>query len=327
MNTKEKLTPEQQAERTRGLYKNLERQAHKIFKHDRSGSIDTRKPYFAAEKRFCRFLAENYSLQNLKNVEPRHFYAFAEDMKAKGLSTSYIYATLSAIRYYNDKLGGKNEMPKDNKELHLEKRHPGALNRAWMDSEIEKACRVAYEMKGGGDHLDIIAAFRLGQRFGLRVNESVQVKVGDLEYALRTRQFHVPRGKCGQRRDIPVTTKEQITLLEKLIAYAKKKGKESGDYLLCDNHDNSVFEEKKRIERWISNHKHKFQDPDRASKVEPGKKPRATKRLGFHSLRHTYTQKSMKTMREQGLPEKKVQKEASESLGHHRTSITKIYEE
>jgi len=108
---------------------------------------------------------------------------------------------------------------------------------------------------------------------------------------------------------------------------AKKKGKESGDYLLCDNHDNSVFEEKKHIERWISNHKHKFQDPDRASKVEPGKKPRATERLGFHSLRHTYTQKSMKTMREQGLPDKKVRKEASESLGHHRTSITKIYEE
>ena len=233
MSNKEKLTPEQQAERTEGLYKNLESQAYKIFKHDRSGSIDTRKPYFAAEKRFCRFLAENYSLQNLKNVEPRHFYAFAEDMKAKGLSTSYIYATLSAIRYYNDKLGGRYEMPKDNKELHLEKRHPGALNRAWMDSEIEKACRVAYEMKGGGDHLDIIAAFRLGQRFGLRVNESVQVKVGDLEYALRTRQFHVPRGKCGQRRDIPVTIKEQITLLEKLLAYAKKKGKESGDYLLA----------------------------------------------------------------------------------------------
>ena len=113
MNTKERLTPQQQAERIEGLYKNLERQAQKIFRNDRSGSIDTRKPYFAAEKRFCRFLAENYSLQNLKNVEPRHFYAFAEDMKAKGLSTSYIYATLSAIRYYNDKLGGKNEMPND----------------------------------------------------------------------------------------------------------------------------------------------------------------------------------------------------------------------
>ena len=81
MNTKEKLTPQQQAERIEGLYKNLERQAHRVFHHDRSGSIDTRKPYYAAEKRFCRFLAENYSLQNLKNVEPRHFYAFAEEMK------------------------------------------------------------------------------------------------------------------------------------------------------------------------------------------------------------------------------------------------------
>ena len=81
MNTKEKLTPQQQAERIEGLYKNLERQAHKVFRQDRSGSIDTRKPYFNAEKRFCRFLAENYSLQNLKNVEPCHFYAFAEELQ------------------------------------------------------------------------------------------------------------------------------------------------------------------------------------------------------------------------------------------------------
>lgn len=327
MSNKEKLTPEQISERTEHLCNNLVNQAYKVYRQDRSGSIDTRKPYFAAMKRFCRFLAENYPLQNLKNVETRHLYAFARDMQERGLSTSYIYATLSAVRHYHEKLGGKYSLPKDNSELHLEKRHPGALNRAWTDSEIEKACRVAHEMKGGGDHYDIMISFRLGQHFGLRINEVVQVKVSDVEYALRTRQFHVPRGKGGQRRDIPVTTKEQITLLEKLLAYAKKKSKESGDYLLCDNHKNSVYEEKKRIERWISNHKHKFQDPDRASKVEPGKKPRATKRLGFHSLRHTYTQKSMKNMREQGLPEEKVRKEASESLGHHRISITKIYEE
>ena len=81
MNTKEKLTPQQQAERIEGLYKKSLKTAHKVFRHDRSGSIDTRKPYFNAEKRFCRFLAENYSLQNLKNVEPCHFYAFAEELQ------------------------------------------------------------------------------------------------------------------------------------------------------------------------------------------------------------------------------------------------------
>ena len=323
MEEKAKLSPEEAEQKIENIRKNLMTRVYAIYREDRTGSIETRKSYFGAESRFCGFLAENYRLQNIKNVEARHLRAYVEHLQDECRSASYIDATLSGIRFYHRRSGSKNRLP-ENKDLHLEKRHPGKLNRAWMKSEIDKACDIAWDMGAR----DVNIAIRLGEHFGLRINEIVTVRIYQLENALNHRQFHVPKGKGGQKRDIPADTPEQIELLKRLLNYTKKQGKNPDDYLLCDNHENSVLKEKKRLIRWMNNHRKKFIDSDRASKVKPGKKPRATERLGFHSLRHYYEQQYESRLRAAGkLTDNQVRCEVSESLGHHRPSVTEFYTE
>ena len=325
MSKREKLTPEEQEQKIEGSFKNLMEQVDKIHRNNREGSIDTRKTYYNAERQFCKFLASEYRLVNVKNIEARHLYAYVDYMQEKGLSASYIYTSLSGIRFYQNRIPGARKLPR-NEKFDLEHRHPGMYNRAWMDSEIDRAINVAKNMRG--DQEDVIITIKLGSCFGLRSNEIVTVKVCHIEYALETGQLHVPRGKGKHKRDIPVDMPGQRELLYDLYIYARKRNKNPDDYLLCDGHEHSVLKEKRRLRDWFYNHKSKFQDPDRADKIEPGKKPRTTERLGLHSLRHSYTQNHLRFLREQGkLSEHGVEKEASESLGHHRTSITKIYEE
>ncbi len=86
-----------------------------------------------------------------------------------------------------------------------------------MKSEIDKACDIAWSM----GPLDVNIAIRLGEHFGLRINEIVTVRINQLENALNFRQFHVPKGKGGQKRDIPVDTQVQVGLLKRLLSYAK----------------------------------------------------------------------------------------------------------
>ena len=323
MDEKTKLPPEEAEQKIENIRKNLMTRVYAIYREDRTGSIETRKSYLGAESRFCGFLAEHYRLQNIKNVEGRHLRAYVEQLQDEGKSAAYIDATLSGIRFYHRRSGSKNRLP-ENKDLHLEKRHPGKLNRAWLTSEIVKACEIAHEM---GDQ-DVMMAILLGANFGLRVSEIVTVRINQLENALNHRQFHVPRGKGGQKRDIPVDTKNQVMLLKQLLNYAKKQGKNPGDYLLCDNHEHSVLKEKNRLIRWMNNHRKKFIDPDSASRVKPGKKPRATERLGFHSLRHYYEQQYESRLRAEGkLTDEEIRREVSESMGHHRPSVTKLYTE
>ena len=80
--------------------------------------------------------------------------------------------------------------------------------------------------------------------------------------------------------------------------------------------------EKKSIENWIYNHRHKFTDTDRQKKVNPGKKPRIGK-IVFHGLCHSYNQSREKWL--EGDP-RKCQK-LGEGLGHHRLSVRNIYNE
>lgn len=50
------------------LYKNLEVQFNKIFRHLKTGSFKTRERYAKAFKRFMVFLVCKYKLQKLSNT-------------------------------------------------------------------------------------------------------------------------------------------------------------------------------------------------------------------------------------------------------------------
>ena len=79
-----------------GLYKNLLAQVEAIYNHSNELSFKTRARYFEATKRFCKFLANNFRLQNFKNVEDRHFKAYVEHLKDNN-SAATIQSDLSGM--------------------------------------------------------------------------------------------------------------------------------------------------------------------------------------------------------------------------------------
>ena len=163
--------------------------------------------------------------------------------------------------------------------------------------------------------------------FGLRKNELVTLRVYQLENALKTRQLHIPNGKGGQARDIPLDTKEQFEIVTKILDCAKRQGKKSANYLFCNNHKDSVLKTKRSFTDWMSNHIDEILSPDRKTQIADGKKERADSGYGWHALRHTYAQRSKARLLARGMSEQQARREVSERLGHHRSAITKIYEE
>jgi len=80
--------------RNKGIYNALIAQLDKVARHNRQGSYRTKERYYKAMKRFCRFLADEYHLQKLSNVAPKHLNAYIQKLQSEGKSTSTINTNL-----------------------------------------------------------------------------------------------------------------------------------------------------------------------------------------------------------------------------------------
>lgn len=68
-------------DKTLNIYRNLNEQIEKVFRHTRQGSIKTRERYEDALNHFAKFLAEGFKKQNLNKIEPKHLEAYVEQMQ------------------------------------------------------------------------------------------------------------------------------------------------------------------------------------------------------------------------------------------------------
>lgn len=155
-----------------------------------------------------------------------------------------------------------------NKELKLTKREPQKYNRGWLLTEYQKAREIA-ELMG---RFDVRDGLDLGWHLGLRIIEACQLKVKDVKTALGWGGPDI-KGKGGQVRFVKIETEEQMELLKRLYREAKAKGLTDNDFIISKTIRYGPRMEKKSIENWIGNHRHKFTDPDRQKKVNPGKSP------------------------------------------------------
>ncbi len=299
-----------------GLYKNLCEQVTSIYKHCNELSYGTRKRHYEATKRFCGFLADNFRLQKFKNVEDRHFRAYAEYLKEMGFSPATIQSDLSGIRFFHRLSGSKNKLSENNC-LDLPKRAVGTENRAWLPEEKEKARAIAGEM----GRTDVVIAIDFIDAFGLRIEEMCRTKLEYLMSALKNGQLVVPKGKGGQSRPIMLNP-DQRALIAKYVEYAKAIGLRPGDYLISSSEKHGVLDAKRSLQNWMSYSREKFMVKDRDKIIEKGKKKRHAT-ISWHGLRHGYAQKT----HADALIEnpKQAKKIVSENLGHHRYKVTRIY--
>ena len=297
-----------------GVYKNLLAQVDAIYKHSNELSFKTRARYYEASKRFCKFLADNFRLQNFKNVEDRHFRAYVEYLKENNAAAT-IQSDLSGIRYFHRKSGSKNRLSLNSK-LNLPKRATGVKDHSFIAKEISGMRQLATKQ----GRQDVVIAIDFSGEFGLRLEEICTLRVEYLMSALKTGQL-VIKGKGGQTRAIDLNEKQRGIVI-KYLDYAKCSGRYPKDYLISSSEKNGVKREKRSLQNWMSYHRKSFILENREVLGEYGKKKR-TATVSWHGLRHTYAQRTYEN--ELKARPKRARKIVSENLGHHRTEVTRIY--
>ena len=162
-------------------------------------------------------------------------------------------------------------------------------------------------------------------RCNCKGEEGTKENLKAFEYALKYKQLNLTNTKGGRPRDIPVETKMQENILRRVLAYAQKKGKRSMDYVIFDNHTNSVKKKSKSLDNWMNNNKKKFMDPERTNYKSPGKRPREQS-IHWHSLRHLFYQETKERYKSEGrMTDAQIERELSESMGHSRNDVNNTY--
>lgn len=64
-----------------GIYETLVAQLDRVARHNRQGSIQTKRRYYEAVNRFCAYLADEYHLQKLSNVNGKHLVNYVIHMQ------------------------------------------------------------------------------------------------------------------------------------------------------------------------------------------------------------------------------------------------------
>ncbi|MCC6026500.1 MAG: integrase domain-containing protein, partial [Caldimicrobium sp.] len=143
----------------------------------------------------------------------------------------------------------------------------------------------------------LIHSVQLQREFGLRLRESLAIKVETIEKALQTGVLHLSREdgtKNSREREIPILTKNQREALEKALDFMKENGLFSlAPTETLKEQYNFAYEIKREFEREVG------------------------ERFNFHGERHAFAQ----TWVDRGIDRQTV----SGWLGHNREEITKVY--
>ena len=130
---------------TYNIYLALIAQLDKLARHNRQGSFQTKRRYYEAMQRFCRYLAEAFRLQKLSNISGKHLVAYTVFMQESGKSASTVKTDLAAIRFFHDKMDNAKYRLPDNDALgvELERRRFGGVDRTWS-AATSYLSRAAY---------------------------------------------------------------------------------------------------------------------------------------------------------------------------------------
>ena len=282
-------------------YFTLEAQLKKLARHNRQGSYRTRERYYSAMKRFCHFLAEEYRLQKLANINGKHLVAYVLWMQEKELSASTIKTDLAAIRFFFDKISDPKYSLPANAELgvELERRRFGDTDRTWSTAEFNRMLGKSL------DRDDYILALYLARYAGLRIHECFRIDTAIARQSIRERAITI-KGKGGKVRCVPINH-QIISALEKCLLAAK-----TGSKLLVPD-DLPTDKAITQLQQFIHRNREAVQDPD------------SDRPLTFHGLRHTYAAEKYRQLIADGVSELDAHLAVSQLLGHERADVTNIY--
>ena len=289
---------------TYNIYLALIAQLDKLARHNRQGSFQTKRRYYEAMQRFCRYLAEEYHLQKLSNISGKHFVAYVEYLQNSGKSASTIKTDLAAIRFFHDKMEhAKYRLPNnDALGVALERRRFGGVDRTWSAVEFNRMIGKAVE----SERDDIACAMYLGRFAGLRIHEVMRIDTATAEQALREDAITI-KGKGGKIRTVPIEDERVRVALEAMLERTDRGHKLFvPDDVPTDRAINGV-------QLFILKHRDDVAEPSREAN------------LTFHGLRHSYAADKYRSLIEQGTSKLDANYAVSRLLGHERPDVTGIY--
>ena len=287
----------------RGTEVSLVAQLNKLARHNRQGSFRTKDRYYQAMKRFCRYLAGQYHLQKLSNINANHLVNYVLYLQETGKSASTVKTDLAAIRFFHDKMDDPKYTLPSNGELGvaLERRRFGGVDRTWSNEEFNKLLGIAL----GDDRYDYILALYLARYAGLRIHECFRIDTAIAEQALRENAITI-KGKGGKIRTVPINEQIALAMRKQLQRTAR------GHKLLVPDDmptDRAIY----RLEAFILAHREEIQ---RQTPHAP---------LTFRGLRHTYAAEKYSELAAGGMSELDAHFAVSRLLGHERADVTNIY--
>ena len=289
-----------------GLYRALTDQLDKLRRHNRQGSYKTRKRYYEAMERFCRFLAEEYHTQNLRNISHKHIDAYVEYMQTSGKSASTVKTDLSAIRFWCDQLNMRHPLPSnDELAVPLKQRHSGQENRAWSEDEVQQMVAIARQ----SGHDDYALAILLARHLGLRLHECYRIDTAIAQQAILAHAITI-KGKGGKVRTVPIGDDVYPFLaaaLQSQIANTRRGHK----LLVPDDVPTDIAMQ--RLEQFILANRSLVKDADSA------------RPMTYHGLRHTYASEQYQQLVASGASKLEARLKVSHLLGHNRPEVANTY--
>lgn len=284
------------------VYENLVRQLDKVRRHCRQGSYKTRERYYEAMKRLCRFLAEEYRVERLANLAPKHVEVYADHLRQTGKSIATIKTDLAAIRFYHDQMPfPRYEKLPTNRDLALERRTYGREDRTWSESEFQKMCALA-EVDGKDAYTTL---FHLARETGMRIHECFRIDTAMAHRALREGDLHIV-GKGGYERNVPLT-EDLRERLKKQLAQTQR-----GQKLFVEPSE-MTHTAIHALQTYIWQNRARVQDAENQTDIT------------FHGLRHNFAAETYLRFLEQGKNAAEAEQEVAELLGHHRRDMARVY--
>lgn len=285
-----------------GTYCTLMTQLDRVVRHNRQGSFQTKDRYFQAMKRFCRFLADDFNLQKLANIDARHLNAYTKKLQAEKKSASTIKTDLSAIRFWCDKIGLKCPLPdNDHLAVKLERRGFGGVDRTWSRGEFDRFVQTARQT----GHDDYAAIATLAYYDGLRIHEAFRLDTATAEAALRT-GWLVVKGKGGKIRQVPLSKASRTALHSAL-----KKTQRGHKLFVADDVETHLAIN--RMQQFICAIRSNVQDRG------------SDRPMTHHGLRHSYAARTYQGKIEKGASVLDAHYQVSRLLGHERPDVTDTY--
>lgn len=286
-----------------GIYQTLVAQLDKTARHNRQGSFGSRRRYYEAMKRFCRFLADHYHLQKLANISGKHLTAYVLHMQEHGKSAATIKTDLSAIRFFHHKMEQtKYRLPSNNElAVELERRRFGQVDRTWSNREFNLF--LATCIADGREDFAAIAC--LTWYAGLRIHECFRIDTAIAAQALREGAITI-KGKGGKIRTVPINESIRIEL-KKFLAVTPR-----GHKLFVPG-DVQTHNAIAQLQQYIYKVRPQIQDDG------------STRPMTHHGLRHSYAAHTYRELTDGGMSPLSASLRVSQLLGHERSDVTRIY--